>query len=52
MMIEASPAARATAIAKGRDPAQTTAARAMRRDSLLAAKAAWVNSRARCTVTE
>jgi len=37
---EASHAARAAAIAEGRDPTQTTAARAKRRDSLLAAKAA------------
>jgi len=51
----ASHAARATAIAEGRDPTQTSTARSKRRDSLLAAKAAeaaWVSSGATCPVTE
>jgi len=51
----ASHTARATAIAEGRDPTQTTAARTKRRDSLLAAKAAeaaWASNGAKCTVTE
>jgi len=52
---EASHAARAAAIAEGRDPTQTTTARTKRRDSLLAAKAAeaaWATSGATCPVTE
>ncbi len=51
----ASHTARATAIAEGRDPTQTAAARTKRRVSLLAAKAAeaaWVSSGATCPVTE
>ena len=51
----ASHAARATAIAEGRDPTQTTAARTKRRNSLLAAKAAeaaWASNGATCPITE
>jgi ribosomal protein L37E len=51
----ASHAARNTAIAEGRDPTQTIAARAKRRASLLAAKAAeaaWASNGATCPVTE
>ncbi len=55
MRTEASHAARAAAIAKGRDPTQTATARSKRRDSLLVAKAAeaaWASSGATCPVTE
>ncbi len=51
----ASHAARATAIAEGRDPTQTTAARTKRRDSLLAAKAAeatWTANASVSPITE
>jgi len=52
---EASHATRATAITEGRDPSQTAEAKAKRRHSLLAAKAAeaaWASSGATCPVTE
>lgn len=51
----ASHAARATAIAEGHDPTQTTAARTKRRDSLLAAKAAeatWTANASVSPITE
>jgi len=55
MRTAASHTARATAIAEGRDPTQTSTARSKRRHSLLAAKAAeaaWASSGATCPVTE